>query len=250
MVDMIIAVAGDWHGNSLYASLAIDYVAQFKPDLFLHVGDFGIWPGRPGKGYRMRVDEKLEEHDLNLVVTLGNHDDWDQVGDRLKRDEYVDWTDRIKLAPRVGVVNVGGLGIAHIAGAVSVDQGIRTAHRDWWPQEALTEADLNVAEEIGSSYIDLVIAHDVPAGVNVPLMPNPPKFWKPYLELAHDNRIRMAQIISKLIGDSQPMMIHGHYHTRYDEFNVKIMEGGLLRSVHGLACDGDPLQDNIIVTEM
>lgn len=247
-----IAVAGDWHGNTQYARRAIEYAAQFSPDLFFHCGDLGIWPGRLGKKYRMDINDALQENSLRLIVTLGNHDDWDQVGHRLEDEEYVQWSSRISLAPRIGIVETNGLKVAHIAGAVSVDQGGRIEHESWWRQEALTEADVYKSLGFANRDVDLIISHDVPEGVTVPGLDNGriPNFWKPYIPAAEANRSRMGEIVSTMIGDSKPILVHGHYHNRYSDKDVSIRGGGVLSAVHGLACDGDALEDNVIFLEV
>src|ERR1035441_83787 len=47
-----IGVAGDWHGNTAWATRAIEKMARLLPETgprgIVHLGDFGIWPG-PGR---------------------------------------------------------------------------------------------------------------------------------------------------------------------------------------------------------
>lgn len=248
---MRIAVAGDWHGDSRFAKRAIEYVSRMWVDAFFHVGDFGL--GLGGRSYLEQVSEALSAYQMKLVVTLGNHDDWDSAEQLMEPGKYVKlgkYTN-ILLAPRVGVVETAGVRVAHVSGAVSVDQGWRTAHVDWWPQEALTDADQvtaqSAADENDGKEIHLVVCHESPASVPTKLMPNPPTFWKPYLGPAHENRIRLERAISTMIGDSEPILVHGHHHIRYTERNIDLVPSGRLSVVEGLADNGEGVYNNIVV---
>lgn len=242
---MRVAFAGDWHGNSQYAVKAITYAHEQGVEQIYHVGDFGIWPGSRGARYIHKIERTCKTYDIPVVVTLGNHDDWNQVENKLKRDSYAFFTDNILLAPRVGVVD----NFLHVAGAVSVDQGIRIAGINWWSQEALTEADQYTANEIGQQKIDVVVTHDSPAGALLEL-DDPPDFWLPYIPAAEENRVRLAHIISTIIGDSTPILVHGHYHFRSIQAEVNIEGGGHLKYVHGMGHDYGAVQDNVMIVDL
>jgi hypothetical protein len=220
----------------------------------MHAGDLGIGFGEE---FLERVDEALYAHDMKLVVTLGNHDNWERVSWLLESDKYVELPgyETILLAPRVGVVETDGVKIAHVAGAVSVDQGYRTEFIDWWPDEDLTEGDvvsaaLLAANRTDDAEISLVVCHDVPASVPTKTMENPPNFWKPYLGKSDENRERLETIVSTLIGNSEPVLVHGHYHYRYTERDVALKTGGRLSRVEGLADNGDGVKNNIVVVDV
>ena len=48
-----IGVAGDWHGNTPWATRAIRKISALLPAggprVIVHLGDFGIWPGPGGR---------------------------------------------------------------------------------------------------------------------------------------------------------------------------------------------------------
>ena len=74
---MVRAVfAGDWHGNLLWATSRIQSIGSSGVKTILHVGDFGIWPGASGKRYLQGVENTCERHDVDILITPGNHEDW------------------------------------------------------------------------------------------------------------------------------------------------------------------------------
>ena len=54
-----IGVAGDWHGNTTWATRAVRKIAALLPAdgprVILHLGDYGIWPGPGGREYLSRL---------------------------------------------------------------------------------------------------------------------------------------------------------------------------------------------------
>ncbi|HEX9358637.1 MAG TPA: hypothetical protein VF933_33105, partial [Streptosporangiaceae bacterium] len=65
-----IVVAGDWHGNQEWALSVIRRVpallAGESQRLILHLGDFGIWPDKPGQIYLDRLSRALGEAGAEL----------------------------------------------------------------------------------------------------------------------------------------------------------------------------------------
>ena len=60
---------------------------------------------------------------------------------------------------------IGGLTVGALGGAYSVDQEYRTAGKDWWPNEEPTTSEARKLMNGGP--VDVLITHDVPAGVTV-----------------------------------------------------------------------------------
>jgi hypothetical protein len=58
-----IGVAGDWHGNTVWATRAVRKISALLPGdaprMIVHLGDFGIWPGPGGREYLSRLDAAL-----------------------------------------------------------------------------------------------------------------------------------------------------------------------------------------------
>ena len=78
-----IGVAGDWHGNTAWATRAVRKMAALLPAdgprVIVHLGDFGIWPGPGGQEYLARLDAALAEAGAELSFVDGNHEDFSQL---------------------------------------------------------------------------------------------------------------------------------------------------------------------------
>jgi hypothetical protein len=76
-----IAVFGDWHGDSGWALTAVRSAAREGARIAIHVGDFGLdWPGAKRGRYETKLNKYLADLGLTLVVSGGNHDNWDTLG--------------------------------------------------------------------------------------------------------------------------------------------------------------------------
>ena len=74
-----VGVAGDWHGDRIWAISALRHFHQEDIRVVLHLGDFGVWPGPYGRIFLEQVERALETLDMVLLVTPGNHEDYDQI---------------------------------------------------------------------------------------------------------------------------------------------------------------------------
>jgi len=179
-----IVVAGDWHGNQEWALSVIRRVpallAGESQRLILHLGDFGIWPDKPGQIYLDRLSRALGEAGAELWFVDGNHEDFDRLG---QLDEKPGPDGRVPVVPRIMHLPRGhrwswhGLTWLACGGAVSVDRAIRTEGVDWWPQEEITtEQEVAIS---GSGHADVMVCHDCPSGV-AHSFAHPPADWAPY----------------------------------------------------------------------
>jgi Calcineurin-like phosphoesterase len=137
-----IGVAGDWHGNTAWATRAIRKMASLLPPgprVIVHLGDFGIWPGPDGHDYLTALTGALADADAELWFVDGNHEDFTELA-RLRPgpDGRSPVTDRIWHLPRGYRWRWHGREWLALGGAVSVDRALRTAGVDWWPEEEIT----------------------------------------------------------------------------------------------------------------
>ncbi|WP_354025929.1 metallophosphoesterase [Conyzicola nivalis] len=100
-----VAVAGDWHGNTIWIQEMIPALHAAAPEVgtILHAGDFGILPGPRGKGFLAAVDAQCEASVIERVlVTPGNHDDWTRMNHRFvsQPGEAIRLSDRVWVLPR------------------------------------------------------------------------------------------------------------------------------------------------------
>lgn len=203
-----IAVFGDWHGDTGWALAAVRSAARAGVRTALHVGDFGLdWPGAKRWRYEAKVNKYLADLGLTLVVSGGNHDNWDTLKQLpVDDDGLANILSNIRVLPRGSRTTVEGLVIGALGGAFSVGYQHRTEGKDWWSTEEPTPAE---AEKLVSGGpLDILITHDAPAGVPLTSDFNlPPALAKK----AEETRILLRGVIN---ATAVPHVFCGHWHQR------------------------------------
>lgn len=205
-----VAVVGDWHGNTRWAVKTINHLARSGVGHIIHTGDFGYWVDNiVTNDYLRSVNEECRRHNIELWFIDGNHEDhsrlaeWNVIGgDRVQVDTNL-W-----YLPRGYRWKLGGLTWMALGGAHSVDRANRRLNHDWWEEEFLTPQQVAYAARPG--WVDAIISHDVPSGVDVPLEGGS---W-PYLDLVRSEEHR--RLVRVVVEATKPgLFIHGHYHVGY-----------------------------------
>lgn len=203
-----IAVFGDWHGDQNFALTAIRSAARAGAKVLVHVGDFPLdWPGPKRGRYEKRLNTLLMERGMELVVSPGNHDNISVVSLRdVQDDGLISWRSHIKVLPKGGRTAIGGLRFGGLGGAFSVDRSWRQEGRDWWADE---EPTAEQAEQlIAGGDLDVLITHDVPAGVQMKSsLDLPPEI----IAQADRTRILLRETVDRLVPHH---VISGHWHQR------------------------------------
>lgn len=232
-----VMVAGDWHGDNLWATEVIDRTAAAGIDTILHLGDFGIWPGEYGKKYLRSVERVCAWHGIKMVITPGNHEDWARIDEKKVKDKGDGWgavkhlDEHIILLPRAHRVELeysgGSRSLVSLGGAPSIDFPNRREHFSWWRTEAITMGD--VQRTIDGGHADIMVAHDspdlpyaAPAVANIIHDKNAGRYWSPEgLRYAAEGRQLMHMAYE---GVKPKMFFHGHFHAYSsrvtDEFQV------------------------------
>lgn len=206
-------LAGDWHGNELWAKRTIAHAATLGVDTILQLGDFGYWTADPETDQYLRsVVGALDETGIRLFWLDGNHEDHTRRADwldvaahpgvhYLPRGHRWTWWDRTWMS---------------VGGATSVDRGYRIEGVSWWPGEGLTDDDVDHAGRAGD--VDVIVSHDCPRGVDIPGVGPDTKGgvrgnWPQEILLeAQQHRDKLAVICRA----TQPSrLFHGHYHIPY-----------------------------------
>ena len=228
----LLAIAGDWHANTEYAVRSIAEARRRGAETIVHVGDFGY----------LFASEFLEALDaalgpVPLLFVEGNHEDFDLL-ESIALDErgLRHLSARVWHLPRGFRWAWAGRTWLACGGATSVDKQAREAGVSWWPQEAVTDAD--VARIAAEGAVDVLVSHDSPAGADTPCDWEG-RFPAEELALAAGHRERMRRLVDAV----QPKRIfHGHYHTRYETQFAGA-------HITGLDRDGAPLEQNLLVID-
>lgn len=244
---MIFAVAGDWHGKTAWALNRIREVADRGVETLLHVGDFGIWPGRDGARYLREVERVCAERGVTIMVTPGNHEDWGHLMGRWhvvreersgERDEPLVVSPHVLVLPRGFRWEMGGRSFVSLGGAASVDLAFRTQGRDWWDEEIVTQAEADACAAAG--YADVMITHetpDVPYAVPVvaDLLAHNPMGWAD--KALWYSAMSRGRVTDAMLGVGPRLLLHGHMHVA-GEMTLRLPGRGYETTIWSLNRDG------------
>lgn len=244
-----VGLAGDWHGNARWAVSVLDQFAMADIRTVLHAGDFGIWPGAGGASYLSLILGTCEKHKITLLITPGNHEDYDQIED----PEGVEVPDKqvlgsgegweVALLPRGYRWDMEGRRFLSLGGAPSIDRSFRTEGKSWWPAEMIRDTDLERLEEDSA---DVMIAHDAPDGGTDAVQrildtPAAVSGWpQEGLDYCAIGRRKMNQAVEVV---NPRVFIHGHMHVTDEKYYE-----GLDRRYISLGPDG--VIGNVAVLEL
>jgi hypothetical protein len=231
-----VAVAGDWHGNIGWCQRALPFLARVAPGTrtILHLGDFGIWPERSGKGFLAAVDYWARQAGVErILATPGNHESWTRILEAQadQPGEPAQVSERVYVFPRGYRFALGGTRFMSFGGAGSVDYEGRTEGRDWWAEEMPTDEEVELAIARGDT--DVLLAHETVDGgtllVNRVLLANPQGWGADALAYSALSRARVTRVFEAV---KPKLFAHGHMHLKDD---IALEDG---RRIYSLAADG------------
>lgn len=234
-----VLLVGDTHGNPVWLRDVVYEVAQrLDVDAICQLGDFGYWPQ-----HRDPFLELARRSPKPLYFIDGNH----EHHEHLSRDVAATGTDpgqavhlggTLWYLPRGARINWGGVDVAALGGARSIDRRLRTPGHDWFLEEAITDTDLNRLAAGGPCQV--LLTHDAPASAALPLdRAGLPEVWRSELDTCELHR----RLIDEAIDSTRPrLVVHGHYHRRW-VLPASRPWGDVM--VIGLAEDGSHPEDNL-----
>lgn len=240
-----IVVAGDWHGNNLWAYDVVRKAAEVLKDepypLILHLGDFGVWGGPSGEKYRKGVSYMLTKKNAVLFFIDGNHENFNILDKRALKYTVPDlgdniWDGAVQVRENLFHLPRGSRWIWHdrkwlgCGGAVSIDKKWRVLNKSWWTQETITPEQAEFVKAGGKC--DVMITHDCPSMVFL----NLPVGMFPHKETAEADAHRV--LLQGIVNEVQPeYLMHGHMHRQFTKF---ITKNWAKVRVDGLDMDGEP----------
>jgi predicted phosphodiesterase len=238
-----IVVAGDWHGNNLWAYETIRKASDALKDepypLILHLGDFGIWSGPSAEKYRKGVSYMLTKKGAVLFFIDGNHENFNYLEKRARKYTVPDlgsniWDGSVQIRENLFHLPRGKRWEWHnrkwlaCGGAVSVDKQWRVLNKSWWTQETITPEQAEFIKAGGKC--DVMITHDCPSMVFLDL----PVGMFPHKETVEADAHR--NLLQGIVNEVQPeYLMHGHMHRQY----TKVLDTNWAKvRVDGLDMDG------------
>jgi predicted phosphodiesterase len=236
-----VAVAGDWHSNRLGVRSALSRLHRDAQGVHtvLHLGDFNLGADRPWAAYRKSLLDLMGEFEIErILVTPGNHDNWEQLAPRFAKypdDPYpLPGAESIAFLPRGYRFKIQQRTFLSFGGAASLDQDARIRGKDWWPEEEPSPTEADRAARQGTA--DVMLTHEAVNGGSSKVddlvaSPN----YQQFSQRGFDASRRTRSIVTTLWNDVRPkVLFHGHMH---EQAEGHLSDG---RHVYSLARDTKP----------
>jgi len=198
----MIIVIGDIHGDFGYVNKFLN--SHNEVTTVLQCGDFGYWPKQHNKSYLNECGKikhwdqySLYNKDVKFHWCDGNHEDFQSLKECNYKPDMKN--DNIIYQSRGSYITLlNGKNVLFIGGACSVDKKYRTQNIDWFPEEIITQYDINNLPNVN---IDIVISHTAPMEFQV----------------FDDNKFLhdpSRDVLSVILNKYKPMKWYfGHFHT-------------------------------------
>lgn len=229
---MRVIITGDVHGNTAFLNHVVNQAHKHGITKVVVCGDFGLWTHYEG-GVRFidTVNDNCRERGVQVYAIGGNHENWPHWNwfvENMPQDKYgfAMLRSHVLLAPRVHSWRWTSKRFLSVGGAVSVDRDYRTPGQSWWPEEQITDEEVDFAIKTNPARPDYLITHD--CSNRTPFRDR----LKPDLD-SQIHRQRIDRVIDALV---PKMHFHGHMHTWYDWHNWA--GGSEWVQTYGLECDG------------
>ena len=227
---MKFLVLGDTHGNLRNFQQWIDYCVFYDIRLIFQVGDFGYFPNLSDYDqFVPDLNKYASARNIKIMFVHGNHDDLSDLYNghgRYGNGKVIQIASNVYWTPTGVPFDIEDLHCMSVGGAYSIDQHMRTAGIDYFPEETLTWGDVEQCC-IHPEKFDIIFSHDCPSEVDldIDLIPG-----------ADSNRHQLQAIVEHC---KPKWLFHGHYH----HFHDTVMKIGKNKTrVIGLNRDGRNFQ--------
>ncbi|PWB98184.1 metallophosphoesterase [Homoserinimonas hongtaonis] len=212
-----IGILGDTHGDLGHLLIVAETMWKRGVSVLLTLGDFGfVWRSKNWTRTLDRISDRLRKREQVLYFVDGNHEDFaalygfDIADDGLRRVRH-----NIVHIPRGYRTRLNSREtLAALGGANSIDRNHRREGHSWWPEESITDEDL---EALGHVRADVLVGHDAPLFVpalDAVLAENRPLWRQDMLTYAEAGR---RQFHRGFLQVRPSLYLGGHYHVDIDE---------------------------------
>jgi predicted phosphodiesterase len=253
-----LLIVGDLHGNTTDMRNVFAHACRVEAEQIIQVGDMGYgWDRKQFKGggglvecaFVRQIEKLVKKTDIPFYWLDGNHEHFDMLEYAiegkgtmnvppftLQGDGTYECRPGVYYIPRGTVLERADKRILVCGGAASVDKNMRKPFISWWPQETITDDD--VQKCIAAGKVDILLTHDLPLEVTVIDRHLDPLWGQEASDTTYLNRVKISEIL-KSSGAS--LHIHGHLHHSYSE---EIRVDNHVVRVIGLDRDTTPMFDH------
>ena len=197
-----IIVCGDIHGD--WGPLN-RLIKREKPEIILQCGDLGYWPNLSMSG---RIKDILNGP-TKIYWCDGNHENHWELS--LIREEGVS-----QLEPNIFYMKRGSTlvlpdkrRVLFMGGAASVDRVFRKLGLDWFPDEVISQSDIEGLPDVD---IDIVISHTCPMEIFPRIEEEAIEYYPWFLKMRDPSQEALSYVYNKY---RPPLWYFGHFHMYY-----------------------------------
>lgn len=233
---MRVLIAGDTHGNTgWFRSYLFPVAMVTQADAVIVVGDFGAWEHMPaGVRFMDDVDSLAARAGVTLYWLHGNHDKWSHTVAKYGMEDgindfFISCRENVFYIPQGLSWNWLGTRFRSFGGAYSIDRSWRLkAEREeynrllrearhkvdtvlsqegtlWFPEEEMTDSEMEDLLRVDSGQKDIVLSHDKPLSAK-------PDWDRKDLPRCVPNQLRLERALR---AHKPRWWIHGHLHHHY-----------------------------------
>ena len=235
MTKRKIMFVGDVHGRFPHLH---DLIETEHPDAVIVAGDFGYWYDY-GKNKLIHMLEN--PFAVPVYFVDGNHEDHDrldQLVEQFGNQTPIDVGNNVYYIPRGCVFELFGYNICGAGGAFSVDFYLRKPGISWFPQEQLTEQQVDNLFDT-SKNVDIVVSHTCPF-VILDRVLDKCRIFGP---VTVDNTEKLLDRILTMYNPSMWFFGHWHHFGHFRKNNTKFY---LLDMLHDFSTPRNRMQYRII----
>jgi DNA repair exonuclease SbcCD nuclease subunit len=234
--------AGDVHGNDAHLKRLFARAVELDVKTIVQCGDIGWWPAADwGRKLINTLGELVDTTLIPFYFIPGNHEDWNALHAYEKQygtsqpfriPTSSGQHDGLWYVPKGATLKLGDTTLMGFGGGFSVDWMYRTVGKSWWPDELITQADVDALPE--NLKIDILVSHEVPKSVSM-------YSWKNDLGDEHDQRKLVLEAVRKVKPDR---VICAHHHTRFSGFTSEGVP------VEVLDCDQNDFGSSYLILDL
>jgi len=214
-----VLIIGDSHRNVGFFEQAFDAAAANGCARIVQLGDFGFGWRWLDLGdslaicrFSAEVALLVERFGIPVDFVDGNHENFDRLLSMPLRDDGThEVAPGVRHLPRGYRYELDGCSFLALGGAVSLDKIARTALVSWWPDEAITDADVAAC---GTGKVDVLLCHDMPLQSEIHGRIRMSGYGIPADVDAYLSRMKLSDVVDATEPD---WIFHGHIHHRYQQ---------------------------------
>ena len=213
----MIYTFGDTHGNHDIGKLFNGGIEFKENDYIIICGDFGVLWNDEKDEREIALESTLNSLPCEVLFVDGNHENFNRIyalPQVQKFDSLVgQYSKNVFHLKRGHIYNIDNMNFLTMGGALSIDKQWRVEGISWWRQEAITDAELDLALkniESFESNIDFVLTHTLPQRAVIES--------RKYMRISHkihdENPLKLEQIFLALQNKKCDVKawICGHWH--------------------------------------